>query len=107
MTYWVEEVNGKGVVVGPSVDAPQGVDLLSPIGYPTQALAQAAAGGVSTVQAKAGSVAKDVVGGVDVGALALRIAEILLGIVLIGVGLAKLTGAENVISKAAVSGIGA
>lgn len=36
----------------------------------------------------------------NLGSWFLRIAEILLGIVLVGVGIARLTGAQNVISKA-------
>jgi len=42
---------------------------------------------------------------VNVGSLILRAAEILLGIVLIGVGLAKITGAENAVSKLAKNGL--
>jgi hypothetical protein len=43
----------------------------------------------------------DVLGGLNLGSLMVRIGEVLLGIVLIGVGIAKLTGASNVISTAA------
>ena len=40
-------------------------------------------------------------GQIDAGNWIIRISEILVGIVLIGVGLAKLTGASNVVSKIA------
>lgn len=43
----------------------------------------------------------DPIGKFNVGGWFVRIGEILLGIVLIGVGVAKLTGAGNVISKVA------
>lgn len=45
----------------------------------------------------------DVLGGLDLGNLMLRVGEILLGLVLLGVGIAKLTGTDNVISNAAKS----
>jgi hypothetical protein len=44
--------------------------------------------------------ANDVIGGINIGTLILRAGEIILGIVLIGVGVAKLSGADNVISTA-------
>lgn len=43
--------------------------------------------------------ASDTVGNYNIGAWLLRIGEILLGLVLVGVGLAKLTGAENFVSR--------
>jgi hypothetical protein len=43
--------------------------------------------------------AQDVLGGFDIGAWFLRVGEILLGLVLIGVGVARITGAQNAISK--------
>ena len=43
----------------------------------------------------------NILGNVDVKAWLIRIGQILLGIVLIGVGVAKLSGIENVIAKAA------
>lgn len=45
----------------------------------------------------------DVFKGLNLQTWALRIGEIALGIVLVAVGLAKLTGADNVISKAAMT----
>jgi len=41
----------------------------------------------------------DALGGFNVGNWFLRIGEILLGLVLVGVGIARLTGAQNAISK--------
>jgi hypothetical protein len=52
---------------------------------------------------QAASVATGGPGGMNWQNWILRIGEILLGVTLIGVGVAKLTGAENVISKAAVT----
>lgn len=43
----------------------------------------------------------DLFHGLNLPGILLRIGEVLLGIVLIGVGLAKITGADNVINKAA------
>ncbi len=42
----------------------------------------------------------DPLGGFNIGAWFIRIGEILLGIVLVGVGVARLTGASNVVSSA-------
>lgn len=57
----------------------------------------------STVGTAAGDAAsavkKDVLGGLDLNQLFLRIGEAILGIVLIAVGIAKLTGTANVVSK--------
>lgn len=43
--------------------------------------------------------AEDVYKGLNLGSWLLRIAEIMLGIVLVGVGIARITGAQNAISK--------
>ena len=48
-----------------------------------------------------GAVVSDVFHGLDFGNWILRIGEIVLGIVLIGVGIAKLTGTDNTIAKVA------
>lgn len=45
--------------------------------------------------------AADALGGFNLGGWFIRIGEILLGIVLIGVGIARITGAQNVISNIA------
>lgn len=42
----------------------------------------------------------DLFHGLDLGSILLRIGEVLLGIVLIGVGLARVTGVENAVSSA-------
>lgn len=42
---------------------------------------------------------QDIFHGLNLGGLLMRVGEVVLGIVLIGVGLAKITGAANVISK--------
>lgn len=71
--------------------------------YTTQAQAQSQAdslnAGSQNVVTQAAS--QDVFHGLNLSTWILRIGEILLGVVLIGVGVAKLTGAENVVSKAA------
>lgn len=46
---------------------------------------------------------RDIFHGLDLETLVIRVAEIILGIALIGVGVAKLTGADNVIMKAATT----
>lgn len=43
---------------------------------------------------------KDLLGGFNIGNWFLRIGEILLGLVLVGVGIARITGAQNFISQA-------
>lgn len=49
--------------------------------------------------------ANDIFHGLNLETWVLRIGEILLGVVLIGVGVAKLTGTENTISKIAKTGV--
>jgi hypothetical protein len=49
----------------------------------------------------ANDIAKATLGGVNIGVWFLRIGEILVGIVLLGVGVAKLTGTTNAIAKLA------
>jgi hypothetical protein len=84
-------------------------------GYPTQALAQQAANrfnALSKDQRSAGgkplapnlaapalNLGNDLLGKFNLSSWFLRIGEILLGLVLIGVGIARLTGAQNAISK--------
>ena len=43
--------------------------------------------------------AEEAIGGFNLGNWFLRIGEILLGIVLVGVGVARITGAQNAVSK--------
>jgi hypothetical protein len=79
--------------------------------FPTQAAAQAFAsesladrlGGDITGPASqaASDVGKDVFKGLNLGNIILRGAEIMLGITLIAVGIAKLTGATNIIEQTA------
>lgn len=54
----------------------------------------------SAAAAGANSAYKDILGGFNLGNWFLRIGEILLGLVLVGVGLARITGAQNFISQA-------
>ena len=92
--------------------------------FPTQAAAQNAkpAGGLQSIKSEIGAgsqvaattpglnatggaipagigAAADVLGSFNIGSWFLRIGEILLGLVLIGVGVARLTGAQNAISQ--------
>lgn len=71
--------------------------------YATMALAQTQAdslnSGSQNVVAQAA--VQDTFHGLNLSTWILRIGEILLGIVLLGIGVSKLTGAENVVSKAA------
>lgn len=98
-------------------DSPTHVDPNQPAnGYPTQQLAQAEAnkwnsqpkdkrssGSIPAAPNLALPILKnpltDVLGGINIGSWFLRIGEILLGLVLVGVGLARLTHAQNVISQ--------
>lgn len=54
----------------------------------------------SAAAAGANKAANDLLGGFNIGNWFLRIGEILLGLVLVGVGLARITGAQNFISQA-------
>lgn len=58
-------------------------------------------GGADAVTGGAYSAVTDPLGKLNLGGWFIRIGEILLGIVLIGVGLARLTGVQNVVSKVA------
>jgi hypothetical protein len=53
-----------------------------------------------------GSAVADTLGSFNIGAWFLRIGEILLGIVLVGVGIARITGAQNVVSKIVKAKVG-
>lgn len=73
-----------------------GTTLANNLGTGTAALANipnAAATGANTAY-------KDILGGFNLGSWFIRIGEILLGLVLVGVGVAKITGAQNMISSA-------
>jgi hypothetical protein len=85
-------------------------------GYPTQGAAQKAvntynAGSVTSRVTQAGGNTAQSLGvdptqlfhGLNLGGLILRIGEVILGVVLIGVGMAKLTGTDNFIMKAATT----
>jgi hypothetical protein len=107
VNWWVvldSSTNNYSVVSG--VTVPTGSHTLFP--YPTQAAAQAQANllNKSTKQGVVKTVAQGLdplnwFHGLNLGAWLLRIGEIILGVVLVGVGVAKLTGADNYISKAA------
>lgn len=53
-----------------------------------------------TIQRIATNTAQDIIGSFNVGSWVLRIGEILLGLILVGVGIARITGAQNIVSKA-------
>ena len=57
-------------------------------------------GQIPGAAAKGAENAVETLGGFNLGSWFLRIGEILLGLVLVGVGVARITGAQNVISKA-------
>lgn len=73
-------------------------DWHAPSGW-TEQLTQAPSTVGSKAVDTANTIKKDVLGGLDLNQLFLRIGEALLGIVLIAVGIAKLTGTANVVSK--------
>lgn len=68
--------------------------------------ASVGATGAATNQTATGTVnglnqfSKDVLGGFNLGGWFMRIGEILLGLVLIGVGVARITGVQNIVSAA-------
>jgi hypothetical protein len=82
--------------------------------YPTQAAAEAAAhsrgGGFpgpnipgnpgSAIGVGIKAAQQDLFKGLDLGNILLRVGEVLLGIVLVGVGIAKLTGTTNFVASA-------
>jgi len=75
--------------------------------YPTQAAAQRAAntrgGGFPgpSIPGNPGTALQDLYHGLNLGDWILRVGEIILGVILIGVGVAKLTGTDNTIAKIA------
>lgn len=73
-----------------------GSTIANNIGTATGALATIP----SATAAGANNAYKDILGGFNLGNWFLRIGEILLGLVLVGVGLARITGAQNFISQA-------
>jgi hypothetical protein len=99
-------------------DTPTHVDPNQPAnGYPTQALAQAEANRWNSKPASQklsgttpnpnadtvlppGFKLPNVLGGFNLSGWFLRVGEILLGLVLVGVGLARLTHTQNIISQA-------
>lgn len=109
MPYWVENVNSKGVVVGPYNSAPTGMNLTTLIGYPTQAQAQAAANQLSTlptkitgaVNAVGSSVVNDALKPLFNANIWLRVAEVIAGLLLVAIGVAELTKAIPVATKIA------
>jgi hypothetical protein len=72
--------------------------------FATQAIAQAKADSLNSSQSgiapAAAAATQDAFHGLNLSTWILRIGEIVLGVVLIGIGVAKLTGADNVVSKA-------
>jgi hypothetical protein len=60
---------------------------------------EGAGGATPTAAVGTGSAVADALGGFNISAWFLRIGEILLGIVLVGVGIARITGAQNAISN--------
>jgi len=68
---------------------------------PTGVLGNVGNAVVSGGDAVTGGAISDPLGKLNLGGWFLRIGEILLGIVLIGVGIARLTGIQNVVSKVA------
>lgn len=66
---------------------------------------QAGSVAVQALSGQAGGVKGVITNGIDWQSLALRFAEVALGVVLIAVGLAHITGAENAISKVAKAGL--
>ena len=105
MPYWVENVNSKGVVVGPYNSAPTGMNLTTLIGYPTQAAAQTAANQLSTIPQKVNAIGSSVVNDtlkpLFNANIWLRVAEVIAGLLLVAIGVAELTKAIPLATKIA------
>lgn len=116
MEWWVlsesssSMPNGKFVVIqgtAAAVKAKYDGAVSGP--YPTQAAAQKAANSRSggfpgpSIPGNPATAIADLYHGLNLGNWIIRVGEILLGVILIGVGVAKLTGADNVVSKIAGS----
>jgi hypothetical protein len=115
MPYWVQNVNGSGVVVGPFNSAPTGMNLTTLIGYPTKAAAQSAASALAPIGNPANipgdigkTVTNDALKPLFDSHIWLRVAEVVVGLILIGIGLNSMlkgkplsivTGAAGVVSK--------
>jgi hypothetical protein len=94
MPYWVENVNSTGVVVGPFNSAPTGMNLTTLIGYPTKAAAQSAANALAPLGNPANipgdigkKVTNDALKPLFDSHIWLRVAEVVVGLILIGIGL--------------------
>lgn len=92
MPYWVENVNGKGVVVGPFNSRPGGMNLTTLIGYPDKAQAQTAANALAPFPQSVPGVGGALTGINSVGdffyrltqpAVWLRAGEVLVGVTLV------------------------
>jgi hypothetical protein len=68
--------------------------------FPTFEAAKAFASSHITPGHAAGQTANNLFHGLDLESILLRVGEVLLGIVLIGVGIAKITGATNLVASA-------
>lgn len=115
--YWVTwkdesdptAARNSAVIWGPQATAPaklSGYFMAGPFKTNAAAESYKNAIGTGSIIPKAGTpiiggvTVPDIFHGLNLGSLALRVGEILLGIVLIGVGVAKLSGADNFISSA-------
>lgn len=78
-----------------------GGGIASGLGTATTATGNFVQQSASGVTKGAQQIYNDIIGRFNIGSWFLRIGEILLGLVLIGVGVARITGAQNVISKLA------
>jgi hypothetical protein len=102
-TTWYAGAHAKDAALTPY----QGVQVWL-VGTGTANAVGAAVGGTATATNQIGqgatngleNISKDILGGFNLGSWFMRIGEILLGLVLIGVGVARITGAQNIISKA-------
>lgn len=89
--------NSVNVIQGPELDALE--DSYS-LGGGSGGITGADSPIIVPNQSAASTAGRDILGNVAVGNWFLRIGEIVFGVVLVGVGVAKLTGASNAISKA-------
>lgn len=108
---WVSNGSYKGwqVVMGPfgtkqqaqTAVPPSGLNAVGQIAGAAGQVAQKTPAGAVAIGAVSGAagLAHDVLKGFNLGSWFLRIGEALLGLVLVGVGIARITGAQNAISN--------
>jgi hypothetical protein len=109
--WWIVVKNNHATVTSTTTSAPP-VNSFTMIPYQSQSEAQSQAAklnapgsDISKIRKNiidpVGNIPNDIFKGLNLSNILLRVGEILLGLVLLGVGIAHMTGTENVLSNAA------